>query len=708
MPPPYAVAGPTPSVHESYASRLHLPLWRDLFALVCFVKLLRSPTSSSPLTVVSSSFKLVATLATLSLTLRAVWEAVARIQSRQHAGPYTIEEKLAQVKPTGKTVAIIGTGISGIQATKNSLAEGVLPTVFEADSEVGGFWRYKEEIDQPSIYESTHIDTDRDLAGYADAPWHPNVSLTIKNDILTKYLKENVEMFGLRQYIRFNTKVILVAPNKRQVDGRYNWAVTYELPSSNGQEKVTRTEVFDAVLVATGRHGGGAAIPNFDGMHDFQKPIIHSSQYKTPAKHGIDGTKTVVVVGIGNSGLDTVTEVSPVAKNTILVSRSGAWITRAPHGDIAFSHDVGLQITIQMFLSLPFFIATEILERVGIFMFSDMVRDQAILNKHNLKPHHRMSQQHPLMSGLNGHAAIHDELEAGRITVKKGIAKFTSTAVVFTDGTQVEPDLVVLATGYKQQASFVDPTVVDLRFNRSGNDTFLYKAIFPCKPEYSTLGFVNFQQTITFFASDLQTRAFYEVFFGRKKLPSEEERIAEVKDSRLALCAQYIDRAQLRNQHGANFMYYDDLANFAGVNPTFSKVLLERPSALWHSMFTTWSPLMYRLVGPGRLEVAERLIEERHWTRYYGPYPDGTPRPTWDRTGLMAIVQGLKGIVVCASLTLIAKALGYKTGGQIRDHLKQNLDYAEQDIKVRGIPHALEWGVDAQIDLKRKSVWGKE
>ena len=125
------------------------------------------------------------------------------------------------------------------------------------------------------------------------------------------------------------------------------------------------------------------------------------------------------------------------------------------------------------------------------------------------------------------------------------------------------------------------------------------------------------------------------------------------------------------------------------------------------ALCTTWSPLLYRLVGPGRLENAEALIEERHWTRYYGPYHDGTPRPTWDRTGLMAVVNGARALVVLGILTAVAKLNGWQVGGRIRDHLPQNLAYAKKDIAERGIPHSLEWGAEPEIDVKRRSVWAK-
>ena len=57
--------------------------------------------------------------------------------------------------------------------------------------------------------------------------------------------------------------------------------------------------LFDAVIVATGRHGGGAYIPSFWNISAYKGQIIHSSKYKYPEKHGLDKSKTVVVVGCG-------------------------------------------------------------------------------------------------------------------------------------------------------------------------------------------------------------------------------------------------------------------------------------------------------------------------------------------------------------------------------------------------------------------------
>ena len=53
------------------------------------------------------------------------------------------------------------------------LEEGVEVVAFEAGNDgVGGFWRFRE--DGVSVYESTHIDTDRDLNSFGDYPYDPS------------------------------------------------------------------------------------------------------------------------------------------------------------------------------------------------------------------------------------------------------------------------------------------------------------------------------------------------------------------------------------------------------------------------------------------------------------------------------------------------------------------------------------------------------
>jgi len=54
-------------------------------------------------------------------------------------------------------VAVIGAGASGLTAIKCCIDEGLQPVCYERTDEIGGLWKYKEEITpgQASVMKST-------------------------------------------------------------------------------------------------------------------------------------------------------------------------------------------------------------------------------------------------------------------------------------------------------------------------------------------------------------------------------------------------------------------------------------------------------------------------------------------------------------------------------------------------------------------------
>jgi hypothetical protein len=313
----------------------------------------------------------------------------------------------------------------------------------------------------------------------------------------------------------------------------------------------------------------------------------------------------------------------------------------------------------------------------------------------------RRLQQHPIVSGLAGQKTLHEQLEDGQVTVKRGINRFTADGVYFKDkdgndeATSTKVDAVIFATGYRQQAGFIDPQVVDLRWEREGNDVPLWKGCVAVTP-YQGLGFVNFVQSLTFLCAELQSRLITRVFKGLIPLPTPEQQMKEVTDVRATLSAQYIDRSQLRVQHGANLKYYDDLARAIGCYPSLSKLLIERPSAVWHTWLTFWQPLQWRMVGPGRLEMAEEWIEQLHHTRYHGFYMSpSNPRYGSAKPGLSHAKQiGVRAAVwtfLSAKLAQ-AKLQGLSLGPKIEENKQQYVAFARRDVAKKGIPHSFEMG----------------
>lgn len=64
-------------------------------------------------------------------------------------------------------------------------------------------------------------------------------------------------------------------------------------------------------------------MPRFGSENVYKGRLIHSNEYKD---HSGYEDKTVVVVGIGNSGGDIAVELSRVCKMVYLATRRGSWV----------------------------------------------------------------------------------------------------------------------------------------------------------------------------------------------------------------------------------------------------------------------------------------------------------------------------------------------------------------------------------------------
>ena len=93
--------------------------------------------------------------------------------------------------------------------------------------------------------------------------------------------------------------------------------------------------------------------------------------------------------------------------------------------------------------------------------------------------------------------------------------------------------------------------------------------------QYKGLGFVNFIQGFTFPCGELQSRYLLKVFKGEVATPSLEEQFVDMEENRNAVCAQFIDRSQLRVLNGNFMQYYQDLAYEIGCYPTLWKLLTQ-------------------------------------------------------------------------------------------------------------------------------------
>ena len=168
---------------------------------------------------------------------------------------------------------------------------------------------------------------------------------------------------------------------------------------------------------------------------------------------------------------------------------------------------------------------------------------------------------------------------------------------------------------------------------------------------------------------------------------------------------------------------YEDIAELLGCRPTLSRLLRERPTALWHAYLTSWQPLHYRLVGPGRLENAEAQLEALYESRHYGTYKSSG-------RGYDALPEGLEGqakpgdprklqgpfwwVGVAQSWWKMWRRLqAMKRDGvplaplRLQDHLEANLEFARADAEEKGIVHSLAMHEEPAGDAEaRRAVFG--
>jgi dimethylaniline monooxygenase (N-oxide forming) / hypotaurine monooxygenase len=605
-----------------------------------------------------------------------------------------------------KRVAIIGTGLSGIEALKVCAEHGIDAIAFESASNVGGFWRYNDSLKVASVHKSVHVNTDRDMNSFSDFPFGENDPIITHNRRVCEYLAQNVDAFELRPRIQFRRRVESAVPALDNDNGNDETMCQWDLRVRNLESGDVETMRFDGVLVCTGRHGAGGWVPEFDGLDKFGaqgERWVHSSHYKHPQKHGLAG-KRVMVVGVGNSGLDVVTELAQHAASTVLVSRSGAWI-RKISGPQGKSDVVIDRLTMTLASRLPWWQLSALQERT-------MYAQQPVLNRAGLEPRHRAWQQHMLVSSwaFPGNS-LHEHVERGAIVVRHGIERFTERGTVcFTDGDELPIDFVVFATGFKQCSELVEPSIVDLRFERAGNDVLLYKHIWTtAKRRHQSLGYINFLQSASFLCAEVQCRVYCAALLGDIALPPLAEQRAEVEAIRTTLCAQYLDRSQLRSQQGMFIKYYDELAKLGGFYPSIGRLLVERPRALWHAWLTGLSSFQYRLAGRGARRDPEflRAIERLHESQFYRMSSRDGPLNRHGFAGLLrAIVSAL---VLLAHIAVASCRFGPSAvGPRLEDPLHMNLHYARtHDTKHRHSLAANEQPADvAQLPAIRPATVG--
>jgi cation diffusion facilitator CzcD-associated flavoprotein CzcO len=305
-----------------------------------------------------------------------------------------------------RKAVIIGAGPAGLAAAAQLRRRRIPTVVLERGDAVGFSWRGR--------YDRLRLNSSRWFSNLPGARYGRETGAFPARDDVVRYLRGYAE--------------------RHELDVRLRTAV--ERIDRDGEGFVVRTSAGDIaadhVVVATGYARAGR-IPAWPGRERFGGPLLHAADYRNPAPFaGGD----VLVVGPGCSGMEIAYDLATGgARSVRLAVRTPPNIlVRMPAGP-AFARALA-KLPPRRADAIARFIRSK--ELGDLTEYGLPIPEEGVFSRL-----HRLRVA-PAIVDKEWIEAIKD----GRVQVVAGVASLDETGVSLADGTRIEPDAVVAATGY--------------------------------------------------------------------------------------------------------------------------------------------------------------------------------------------------------------------------------------------------------------------
>jgi cation diffusion facilitator CzcD-associated flavoprotein CzcO len=344
-------------------------------------------------------------------------------------------------------VLIVGAGFSGLGMAIKLLESGTTSfLVIDKAGDIGGTWYVNQypgcACDIPSHLYSFSFDR------------NPNWSRMYSGrQEIQSYLKACVEKFGLKPYIRLNTRMAAAEWDEAAA----LWRVT------TGEGPTVRARV----LVS----GVGALhvpkYPDIPGMEKFRGPAFHSTWWDAGVP--LEG-KRIAVIGTGASAIQFVPEIAPKAGKLYLFQRTPPWIL--PKTDFAIPERWKRRFRSFPFMTWLFRIALFWLYEVRVWGFLGKLgamrkRGQKMALDHlqaqvpdpvlrtRLTPSYELGCKRVLISNDFYPAIQRPNVEF----ITEGIREIREHSIVTQDGAERPVDVLIYGTGFRATEPLHDTRV---------------------------------------------------------------------------------------------------------------------------------------------------------------------------------------------------------------------------------------------------------
>lgn len=344
------------------------------------------------------------------------------------------------------TVCIIGGGPAGLTQARALRRKGIAFTLFERYADFGGLWNL-DEPDVP-VYDSAHLISSRTMTGFADYPMPETWADYPSAPRVLRYIRAFAQDYDLARDCRMGETVKLAEPSEA------GWKVT----TSEGV-----TEIFSHLVLANGSNWK-PVMPEWPG--GFSGALRHGARYRSADELK---DQRILIVGLGNSGVDIACDAARVASHVRVSVRRGYHLI--PKHILGMPADVFASKS-----NLPFAIRQRIFGVLLKVLMGDLGRFGMP------KPDHRIMETHPLLNDQFVHHLRH-----GDLSLAADIDRLDGRTVRFKDGEEDEFDQIICATGFDWEAPFLPDGVLEFDRGRVVHPLCLYTP----RPDLFTLSFVE-------------------------------------------------------------------------------------------------------------------------------------------------------------------------------------------------------------------------
>lgn len=411
---------------------------------------------------------------------------------------------------------VIGAGPCGLVALKTLREAGVDAVAYELSSVTGGQWVLDNPSGQSSAYDSLQTNTTRVMSQLSDYDFddiEPEYdsdaeSKFLSREAILRWFRGYIAKFDLEPHIHLNTRVNSLEPLGDGVNVT-GWKVDTGDPETSGD--------FAAVVIAAGNYWD-PRITDIPGS--FEGERIHARSYRSPTKPLSLKDKNVIVIGPGSTGCEIAAEIAAAgAASVSLSARSGVVISPkivdgAPLTEpVPFLHP-------QDELPFPLRVMPEGIRRKVFHRLAKFKADKSqAKSPFSYEDVGLPAPPHPLAKRSSVSQAIFPQFASGAVRGCAQVAELVGKEAVLVDGTTVNADVVIEATGYHMTFPFISTDLLET----AGDDVSLYRRIM--HPNRNDLFVVGIARPVGSFwtMAEVQAQWIAKHLSGKSGFPSGAE-----------------------------------------------------------------------------------------------------------------------------------------------------------------------------------------